>query len=200
MPWPYPSPSPAISNASASDGIECLRLPQPGERMPHSPHGSSRSGETPASPVWRWRASSARAGHSPRSPRSSPDDNGPPQTRSWRGPQPPVPTSTNSSHSSTGTAHEFAAFKHSYSAEGGPAGVQAAWAIADQAATRLSFYQPILIHALLQRPEYARAVLTLPGEPADHGAGSEGASPTRTVTSRPGLFPAVQRQDWAAIE
>jgi transcriptional regulator with XRE-family HTH domain len=66
--------------------------------------------------------------------------------------------------------HEFRAFREAYPAEGGPSQHQAAYAAAEQAARRIFFYQPTVVHAVLQTPEYARAVLALPGGPADHGA------------------------------
>ena len=66
--------------------------------------------------------------------------------------------------------HEFRAFREAYPAEGGPAQHQAAYEAADQSARRIFFYQPTLVHAVLQTPEYARALLALPGGPADHGA------------------------------
>lgn len=69
--------------------------------------------------------------------------------------------------------HEFQTFREAYPAEGGAAEHQAAYAAAEQAATTLFYYQPLIVHALLQTPEYARALLALPGGPADHGAGSD---------------------------
>jgi transcriptional regulator with XRE-family HTH domain len=66
--------------------------------------------------------------------------------------------------------HEFRAFRQAFPAEGGPSQHQAAYANAEQAARRIFFYQPTLVHAVLQTPEYARALLSLPGGPADHGA------------------------------
>ena len=66
--------------------------------------------------------------------------------------------------------HEFETFRDAYPAEGGAAGHQAAYAAAEQAATTLFLYQPFIVHALLQTPEYARAVLSLPGGPVDFGA------------------------------
>jgi transcriptional regulator with XRE-family HTH domain len=67
-------------------------------------------------------------------------------------------------------AHEYRTFREAYPAEGGAAEHQAAYAAAEQAAKRLFYYQPLIVHALLQTPEYARAILHLPGGPADHGA------------------------------
>ncbi|MGL5824633.1 MAG: helix-turn-helix domain-containing protein [Nocardioides sp.] len=69
--------------------------------------------------------------------------------------------------------HEFHAFREVYPAEGGAGEHQAAYAAAEQAATKLFYYQPLIVHALLQTPEYARALLALPGGPADHGASSD---------------------------
>ena len=66
--------------------------------------------------------------------------------------------------------HEFETFREAYPAEGGAAGHQAAYAAAEQAATTLFLYQPFIVHALLQTPDYARAVLSLPGGPVDFGA------------------------------
>jgi len=66
--------------------------------------------------------------------------------------------------------HEYHTFREAYPAEGGAAGHQASYAAAEQAATKLFFYQPFVVHALLQIPDYARALLSLPGGPADHGA------------------------------
>lgn len=65
--------------------------------------------------------------------------------------------------------HEFAAFREAYPSAGDAAQHQAAYAAAEQAATKLFCYQPFIVHALLQTPEYARAILSLPGGPADHG-------------------------------
>ena len=66
--------------------------------------------------------------------------------------------------------HEFRAFRQAYPEQGGASRHQAAYARAEQAAQRIFFYQPNLVHAVLQTPEYARALLSLPGGPADHGA------------------------------
>lgn len=66
--------------------------------------------------------------------------------------------------------HEFETFRDAYPAEGGSAARQATYAAAEQAATTLFCYQPLIVHALLQTPEYARVVLNLPGGPVDHGA------------------------------
>jgi Domain of unknown function (DUF5753) len=66
--------------------------------------------------------------------------------------------------------HEFETFRDAYPAEGGSAAHQATYAAAEQAATTLFCYQPLIVHALLQKPEYARVVLNLPGGPVDHGA------------------------------
>lgn len=66
--------------------------------------------------------------------------------------------------------HEFRTFRDTYPAEGDAAQHQASYAAAEQAATKLFYYQPLVVHALLQTPEYARALLALPGGPADHGA------------------------------
>jgi transcriptional regulator with XRE-family HTH domain len=66
--------------------------------------------------------------------------------------------------------HEFETFREAYPAEGGAAAHQATYAAAEQAATVLFCYQPLIVHALLQTPDYARAVLNLPGGPVDHGA------------------------------
>jgi Domain of unknown function (DUF5753) len=66
--------------------------------------------------------------------------------------------------------HEFETFRDAYPAEGGSAAHQATYAAAEQAATTLFCYQPLIVHALLQTPEYARVVLNLPGGPVDHGA------------------------------
>jgi Domain of unknown function (DUF5753)/Helix-turn-helix domain len=65
--------------------------------------------------------------------------------------------------------HEFETFRDAYPAEGGAAAHQAAYAAAEQSATVLFCYQPLIVHALLQTPDYARAVLNLPGGPVDHG-------------------------------
>jgi hypothetical protein len=73
----------------------------------------------------------------------------------------------------TRAQHEFQTFREAYPAEGGAAEHQAAYAAAEQAATTLFYYQPLIVHALLQTPEYARAILALPGGPADHGAGPD---------------------------
>lgn len=64
--------------------------------------------------------------------------------------------------------HEFETFRSAYDED--PATHQAAYGAAEQAATTLFCYQPLIVHALLQTPEYARAILNLPGGPADHGA------------------------------
>jgi hypothetical protein len=66
--------------------------------------------------------------------------------------------------------HEFETFRDAYPAEGGAAAHQATYAAAEQSATILFCYQPLIVHALLQTPDYARAVLNLPGGPVDHGA------------------------------
>jgi hypothetical protein len=66
--------------------------------------------------------------------------------------------------------HEFHAFREAYPNEGDAAVHQASYAAAEQAATTLFYYQPLIVHALLQTPEYARDLLSLPGGPADHGA------------------------------
>jgi len=66
--------------------------------------------------------------------------------------------------------HEFHTFREAYPDEGGAAAHQASYAAAEQTATTLFYYQPLIVHALLQTPEYARALLALPGGPADHGA------------------------------
>jgi len=65
---------------------------------------------------------------------------------------------------------EFETFRDSYPAEGGAAAHQAAYGVAEQAATTLFCWQPFIVHALLQTPEYASAILNLPGGPVDHGA------------------------------
>ena len=70
-------------------------------------------------------------------------------------------------------AHEFRTFRDAYPAEGGADAHQQAYAAAEQAASMLFYYQPLIVHALLQAPEYARAILSLPGGPADHGATSD---------------------------
>lgn len=67
-------------------------------------------------------------------------------------------------------AHEFRTFREAYPAEGGADAHQQAYASAEQAARVLFYYQPLIVHALLQTPEYARSILSLPGGPADHGA------------------------------
>jgi len=66
--------------------------------------------------------------------------------------------------------HEYETFRHAYTTQGDAAGHQAGYAFAEHAARLLFFYQPFIVHALLQTPEYARAILDLPGGPADHGA------------------------------
>ena len=66
--------------------------------------------------------------------------------------------------------HEFETFRDAFPAEGGAAAHQATYAAAEQAAATLFCYQPLIVHALVQTPEYARAVLNLPGGPTDHGA------------------------------
>lgn len=60
-----------------------------------------------------------------------------------------------------------------YPEEGGAPQHQAAYALAERAARRIFFYQPTLIHAVLQTPEYARALLALPGGPSDQGASTD---------------------------
>ncbi len=69
--------------------------------------------------------------------------------------------------------HEFRAFRESYPEEGGAARHQATYAMAEQNAKRIFLYQPTLVHALLQTPDYARALLALPGGPSDHGASAD---------------------------
>lgn len=66
--------------------------------------------------------------------------------------------------------HEFEVFRDAYPAYGDAAGHQARYAAAERAAKLLFLYQPLIVHAVLQTPDYARAVLNLPGGPADHGA------------------------------
>jgi transcriptional regulator with XRE-family HTH domain len=66
--------------------------------------------------------------------------------------------------------HEFQTFREAYPNEGDAGTHRASYAAAEQAATTLFYYQPLLVHALLQTPEYARDLLSLPGGPADHGA------------------------------
>ncbi|MGL5809352.1 MAG: helix-turn-helix domain-containing protein [Nocardioides sp.] len=69
--------------------------------------------------------------------------------------------------------HEFHAFREAYPTDGGPGAHQAAYAAAEQASSTLFYYQPLIVHGLLQTPEYARAILSLPGGPADHGASAD---------------------------
>ena len=65
---------------------------------------------------------------------------------------------------------EFETFRDAYPAEGGAPAHQAAYAAAEQATSTLLCWQPFIVHALLQTPEYANAILNLPGGPVDHGA------------------------------
>lgn len=64
--------------------------------------------------------------------------------------------------------HEFETFRTAFA--GDPAAHQASYGVAERAVSTLFCYEPLVIHGLLQTPEYARALLSLPGGPADHGA------------------------------
>jgi transcriptional regulator with XRE-family HTH domain len=66
--------------------------------------------------------------------------------------------------------HEYAVFRDAFRTEGGPDRHQEAYAAAEQAASLVFGFQPNIVHGLLQTPEYARHLLSLPGGPADHGA------------------------------
>lgn len=69
--------------------------------------------------------------------------------------------------------HEYEAFRDSYEAEGGADRVQDAYGSADRSATTLISFHPTIVHGLLQTAAYARALLSLPGGPADHGADAD---------------------------
>lgn len=64
--------------------------------------------------------------------------------------------------------HEFETFRRAFA--GDPASHQASYGVAERAASVLFCYEPLVVHGLLQTPEYARALLHLPGGPVDHGA------------------------------
>jgi transcriptional regulator with XRE-family HTH domain len=70
-------------------------------------------------------------------------------------------------------SHEFRVFREVLPAVGGIQELQAALAAAEQASTTLFNYQPALVPGLLQTAEYARALLALPGGPAEHGASAD---------------------------
>jgi transcriptional regulator with XRE-family HTH domain len=66
--------------------------------------------------------------------------------------------------------HEFESFRDSFDIDGGPDRHQEIHAAAERAATVINGFQPNIVHGLLQTPDYARALLRLPGGPGDHGA------------------------------
>lgn len=69
--------------------------------------------------------------------------------------------------------HEYHAFRDTYGAEGGAVHQQEIYAAAEAAASVIIGFQPVIMHGLLQTPEYARALLSLPGGPASHGSSAD---------------------------
>jgi hypothetical protein len=70
-------------------------------------------------------------------------------------------------------SHEFRVFREVFPAKGGVDKLQAALGAAEQASATLFCYQPIVVPGLVQTAEYARALLALPGGPAEHGASAD---------------------------
>lgn len=70
-------------------------------------------------------------------------------------------------------AHEYQTFRDAYGTEGGADAQQDGYGAAERASSVVIGFQPIIVHGLLQTPDYAQHLLRLPGGPADHGATSD---------------------------
>jgi transcriptional regulator with XRE-family HTH domain len=77
---------------------------------------------------------------------------------------------------------EYATFRERYTDLAGADRLQGAIAAAETAATRITYYDPMLIPGILQTADYARELLHLPSGPAQSGATDEEIN--RMIASR----------------
>lgn len=77
---------------------------------------------------------------------------------------------------------EYSVFRESFGQDDGPAALQRAYAAAESAATKVFEFHPTVVPGLCQTPDYAAALLKLPGGPTEHGASDDDVS--RMVAAR----------------